>query len=118
MDFIQKAQAWISPELPKRPNGEEPRSVPQSEKRQRRSGSKSREQPHRHEVTALGFDVWQYREDLENQRRHALKVLTSAREELTNYGKLIEELKTGLQKIRTEFPMSDPRDNSNPRKNA
>ena len=57
LNLIQRVQAWISPELPKRPNGEEPRRVPQSEKRQRRSGSKSREQPQRHEVIAPGFNV-------------------------------------------------------------
>ena len=54
-----------------------------------------------------GFDPWQRDEEVETQRRHALKILTAARKELSDYGKVAEELKVGLQRLKEEYQKTD-----------
>ena len=72
-DLIQRVQAFIGLELPKRPNGEEPRRVYQKDRRSRsRSSSKSFDKPQRHEVLPPGVNAWQIGEDEEAKRRHAM----------------------------------------------
>ena len=100
-------QAWISTELPLRPNGEEPQRSRPRENQRKRSESRSRDQPRRQEVYPQGYDPWQLGEGLETQRRHALKILVAARKELSDYGKVAEELKRGLQSINDEYPEND-----------
>jgi hypothetical protein len=54
-----------------------------------------------------GFDPWQWGEEVETQRRHALKILTAARKELSDYAKVAEELKIALQRIKEEYHETD-----------
>jgi hypothetical protein len=92
--------------MPKRPNGEEPTRAQPRERGRRRSQSRRRD--HTSQATSQaaqseGIDVWQYWEDLENQRRYELKALNSARKELTDKGKITDELKEGLKEIQEDF---------------
>ena len=50
-----------------------------------------------------GIDPW----EVETQRRHALKILTAARKELSDYGKATEELKIGLRRIKNQYQETD-----------
>jgi hypothetical protein len=84
-------------ELPERPNGEDPKRAQPKESRRQRSQSRRRDQPPQI-AQSEGFDVWQYGEDLENQRRYVLKAFNSARKELTDQGKITEQLKEGFKK--------------------
>ena len=92
-DLFQKVDSFLYTELPKRPNGDPPRQVRVNEvDRRSRSRSKSRGHHRRHaqEEMPPGFNPWDYGEQLEDHRRHALKALTSARKEMTDTGKISE----------------------------
>jgi hypothetical protein len=80
-DIEQRVNSWISPELPKRPNGEYPRNVQprRDQRKNKRSKSRSRDEPRRQEVYPEGFDPWQHGEEVETRRRHALSMLFAAR---------------------------------------
>ena len=67
-DIEQRVNAWIRAELPKRPNGEYPRTVQQRKdqrKKSNRSKSRSRDEPRRQEVYPEGYNPWEYGEELE-----------------------------------------------------
>ena len=49
----------------------------------------------------------QYGEDPVNQRRYVLNVLNSAKKELTEKGRITEELKDGLRRLQEDSPPSD-----------
>ena len=70
--------AWITAALPKRPNGEQPRAARQRDDQRKRSDSKTRDQPRRQEVYPEGFNPWEYGEEFERRRRHAMAWLISA----------------------------------------
>ena len=54
--------------------------------------------------------MWKYGEDLETQGRYVLKALNSARKELTDRGKIAEELQDALTKLQEESLPSDASD--------
>jgi hypothetical protein len=109
VEIAARVQAWFGFELPKRPNGEEPKnSRPKDDqrKRARDERQRSREQP-RTEVYPPGYDPWKIGEEFEDKRRKAMKTLTAARKELSNYGRVTEELKGLLHRMKEECPESE-----------
>ena len=68
-DIEQRVNSWIFPELPKRPNGEHPRTAQQrkDQRKNRRSKSRSRDEPRRQEGYPEGFDPWTYGEEIEKR---------------------------------------------------
>ena len=97
-DIAQRVQSWITCQLPKRPSGDDPRRVrPEERRRRSKSRSNQRDQPQQPTQRFEGTSVWDYREELEKQRRHVLKVLQAARKELTDQGRVTEELKEALK---------------------
>ena len=109
-DIKAKVNAWITAALPKRPNGEQPRMAQQRKdqrKRSDRSKSRSRDEPRRQEVYPEGYSPWDYGEELEKRRRHALSMLFAARKEIADTGKVSEELKRGLEVIEQQYEETD-----------
>ena len=98
-DIPQRVQSWIMCELPKSPNGEDPRRVPPSERGRQRSKSRSnqKDQPQQPTQQFEGPSVWDYGKELEKLPKHVLKVLHAARKELTDQGRVTEELKEALK---------------------
>jgi hypothetical protein len=109
-DVVAKVQAWITATLPKRPNGEQPRVAQQRDdqrKRSERSQSRTRDQPRKQEGYPEGFNPWEFGENYERRRRHAMQMLVSARKELADFGRVTDELKRGLQTIKEQYEESD-----------
>jgi hypothetical protein len=109
-DIEAKVNAWITAALPERPNGEQPRMAQQRKdqrKRSDRSKSRSRDKPRRHEVYPEGYNPWDYGEEVEKRRKHALLMLFAARKELADTGKVSEELKRGFQTVREQYGETD-----------
>ena len=107
IDVAAKVNAWITAALPKRPSGEQPRAVKQRDDQRKRSDSKTRDQPRRQEVYPEGFNPWDYEEEVEKRRKHALSILLAARKELADAGKVLEELKRGLEMIKQQYEETD-----------
>jgi hypothetical protein len=54
-----------------------------------------------------GYNPWEYGEEIEKRRKHALSMLFAARKELAETGRVTEELKKGLQVIKETFEETD-----------
>ena len=77
------------------------------EKRSDRSKSRSRDEPRRHKVYPEGYNPWDYGEEVEKRRKHALLMLFAARKELADTGKVSEQLKRGLEMIKQQYEETD-----------
>ena len=110
LDLQTKVDSYLIARLPKRPNGELPRQVRVNEVHRRSiSRSKSRQHQRKDPEDDLphGINPWEYGEQVEEQRRHSMKALSTARKELAQSGKVSDEVERILQDIIQRYPTSE-----------